>query len=79
MDYMKQLCVIAFIALLTACSSPQDKASEAQEDAYKAQENVADQRLELVNKYQTCVKDAGQDKQKIEACDSYLKEAQALN
>jgi hypothetical protein len=36
------------------------------------------ERLELVDKYKTCVKDASDDAQKIEACDSHLKAAEAL-
>jgi outer membrane biogenesis lipoprotein LolB len=78
MDFLKRLCVAAFIALLAACSSSQDKAADAQKDAYKAQESVANQRLKLVDQYQQCVKDAGENKQKAEACDSYLKAADAL-
>jgi hypothetical protein len=69
---------IASIGLLAACSSPQDRAAEAQEGAYKAQEQVAKQRLELTEKYQKCIKDAGGDQQKAAACDSYLKAAEAL-
>jgi hypothetical protein len=50
----------------------------AQKGSYKAQENVANERLELVGKYQQCVDKAGEDQQKVEACDSYLKAAEAL-
>jgi hypothetical protein len=60
-----------FMGLLTACSTPQ-------EDASKAQAGVAKQRLELVDKYQVCVKEAAGDNLKIEACDSYLRAAEAL-
>jgi hypothetical protein len=56
---------------MTACSSPQDK-------AYKAQEKVHKERLELVDKYQKCLKKAGEDKDKREACEQYLKAAEAL-
>lgn len=54
-------------------------AERAQKGAYKAQQNVAEERLKLVDKYQQCVKDAGDDTQKVEACDTYLKAAEALN
>lgn len=57
--------------MLGACASPQDK-------AYKAQENVHKERLELVEKYQKCLKDAGDDKAKAETCEQYLKAADAL-
>jgi hypothetical protein len=54
-----------------ACSSPQDK-------AYQAQEKVHKERLELVEKYQECLKKAGDDEEKKEACEQYLKAAEAL-
>ena len=64
--------LFAFIVGMTlACSSPQDK-------AYTAQEKVHKERLKLVEEYQKCLKKAGEDKQKIEACDQYLKAAEAL-
>ncbi len=49
-----------------------------QERSYGAQEEVARQRLELVDKYQQCVKNAAGDALKVEACDSYLRAAEAL-
>lgn len=64
--------LLPIVALvLMSCSSTQDK-------AYKAQENVHNERLALVEKYQKCLKDAGDDKMKTEACDQYLKAAEAL-
>jgi uncharacterized protein YcfL len=64
--------LLPIVALtLISCSSSQDK-------AYKAQESVHNERLELVEKYQKCLKDAGDDNMKIEACDQYLKAAEAL-
>jgi hypothetical protein len=59
------------VGMTLACSSPQDK-------AYKAQEKVHKERLKLVDQYKNCLKEAGEDKQKIEACDQYLKAAEAL-
>ena len=78
MTFIKISCLAAFLALLAACSSPQDKAADAQKGSYEAQERVAKQRLDLVNQYQKCVKDAGDNQQKAAACDSYLKAAEAL-
>jgi outer membrane biogenesis lipoprotein LolB len=78
MNFVKLVGVAALSALLAACSTPEERAAEAQEGAYKAQESVSKQRLELVGKYQDCVKKAGGDKQKVEACDSYLRAAEAL-
>ena len=66
------ICVMVVLAGLTfGCASPQDR-------AYKAQEGVHKERLKLVSEYQKCLKKAGNDKAAIEACDSYLKAAEAL-
>ncbi len=59
------------ISLALACSTPQDR-------AYKAQENVHKERLKLVDEYKKCLEKAGADKEKTEACDQYLKAAEAL-
>ena len=64
--------LLAFIVGMSmACSTPQDK-------AYQAQEKVHKERLKLVEKYQKCLKEAGDDQQKKEACEQYLKAAEAL-
>jgi outer membrane murein-binding lipoprotein Lpp len=70
-------CLIS-LAVLAGCSSPQDRAAKAQEQSYEAQEEVARQRLELVDKYQACVDETAGETQKVEACDSYLRAAEAL-
>ena len=69
---------IVLLSVLAACSTPEERAAKAQERSYSAQEEVAKQRLELVDKYQACVQEAGENKQKAEACESYLKAAEAL-
>ena len=61
--------------IITGCSSGVER---AQKRSYEAEENIAKQRLELIDEYQKCVKEAGEDKQKLEGCDSYLKAAEAL-
>lgn len=66
------------LAALAACSTPEERAAAAQERSYDAQEEVARQRLELVDKYQACVEEAAGNAQKTEACESYLKAAEAL-
>jgi hypothetical protein len=66
---------LAFVVLVSGCSS---SAERAQRDAYRAQEEVAKQRLELVDEYQSCVKKAGNDRTQVEACDSYLRAAESL-
>jgi hypothetical protein len=78
MRQVQILTAAVFMGLLAACSSPQEDAAKAQEGAFEAQEEVARQRLELVEKYQACVEEAAGDNLKIEACDSYLRAAEAL-
>jgi hypothetical protein len=64
--------VLALVmGLALGCASPQDK-------AYKAQGKVHKERLKLVDEYKKCLQKAGDDKTAIEACDSYLKAAEAL-
>ena len=46
--------------------------------AYNAQAGVHNERLQLVEKYQKCVKAAGSDNVKVEECYHYLKAAEAL-
>ena len=78
MNFVKVVSVALLIGLLTACSTPQDRAAKAQQRSYEAQEKVAKERLKLVDQYHACVKEAGDDRQKATACDSYLRAAEAL-
>jgi len=67
-----QFFLLFFAAIfLSACASPQEK-------AYEAQENVHNERLSLVEEYKDCMDDAGADTAKVEACDKFLKAAEAL-
>ena len=75
MGLAKATALLVTIALLSACGGG---ASRAQKRAYRAEEAISKQRLDLVEQYQQCVADAGNDLQKIEACDSYLRAAEAL-
>ena len=72
------LICIVFLGFLAACSTPEKDAARAQKRSYEAQEDVARQRLDLVVKYQDCVKNAAGDALMVEACDSYLRSAEAL-
>jgi len=56
---------------MVACSSPQER-------AYEAQEQVHEERLKLIDDFRDCMADAGDDKVKAETCDQYLKAAEAL-
>ena len=67
--YMVLLALL--MGLTFACASSQDR-------AYKAQERIHKERLKLVDEYKKCLKKAGNDKEKIEACDQYLRAAEAL-
>ena len=78
MNALKLASIGLMIGLLTACSTPQERAADAQAGAYSAQEDVAKRRLQLVDQYQSCVKDAAGNQQKAAACDSMLKAAEAL-
>ena len=78
MNLVKPAVMASLIALLAACSSPEERAAEAQAGAYNAQQDVAKRRLQLVDQYQSCVKDAAGNQQKAAACDSLLKAAEAL-
>ena len=70
---------IASLGLLTACSSsPEERAAKAKQRSYEAYEEVARERLRLVDLYRDWVTDAGADAVKVEACDSYLRAAEAL-
>ncbi len=69
-NFLVLLCC-GLIFLFSACSSSQDK-------AYKAQGRVSEERIELVNKYQECVKKATEEGTDKEVCETYLKAADAL-
>ena len=71
---MKAICIFTVaLALMTftACGSSERKAN-------RAEARVHNERLKLVDQYKKCLKKAGEDKDKIEACDQYLKAAEAL-
>lgn len=67
-----QIILLSIVAFsMMGCSSSQSK-------AYKAQEKVHSERLQLVEKYQKCLKDAGDDNVKAETCEQYLKASESL-
>ena len=76
MRLIQKFMILIIVTLITiGCGSSVER---AQKDSYKAQENVANERLKLVDEYRKCIEKAGEDQQKVEACDSYLKAAEAL-
>ena len=70
--------ILLVFGFAVGCSTPEERAARAQERSYKAHGAVAEKRLQLVDQYQNCVKNAAGNKQMIEACDSYLRSAEAL-
>jgi outer membrane biogenesis lipoprotein LolB len=62
---------IGLALLISACASSQD-------NAYKAQEKIHQERLELVRKYQECLKKADEENTDKQVCEQYLKAAEAL-
>ena len=78
MKRLQLMTCIVFMGLLAACSTPEERAASAKARSLTAQEQAIKQRLNLVDQYQKCVKAAAGDNPKVEACDSYLKAAQAL-
>jgi hypothetical protein len=71
---MKSLYIflLTFIVGFTvACSSPQDR-------AYEAEAKANQEKLRLVQEYQKCLKKAGDNNAMKEACEDYLKKAEAL-
>ena len=73
------LCLFAILATSACTGASVRNAARAQNQAYKAQEAVAEQRLKFVEQYQQCVAEAGNNLAKVEACDTYLKSAEALS
>lgn len=71
MKLVKIFLLIAVVGLLIGCQSAQDKAA-------RSQEAVNRERLELVDKYQKCMKKAEQDKEQQAECEQYLKASEAL-
>jgi len=71
MKLLKILLVVIVAGTIMACQSAQDRAATSQEEVNR-------ERLELVDKYQECIKKAEKDKEKEAECEQYLKAAEAL-
>jgi len=65
---------LTLAALVAGCGG----GTAAQKRAYRAQEEVAKERLRLVEKYQDCMKDARGDVFAERACQTYRDSAEAL-
>jgi len=77
--YSSTMLVVAVIAFVGG-SRPSWKSNSKflKDKAYNALAGVHNERLQLVEKYQKCVKAAGSDNVKVEECYHYLKAAEAL-
>ena len=71
MKLMRVFLVVIVAVAILGCASAQDKAA-------KSQEAVNKERLELIDKYKSCMKKAKGDKDKEAGCEQYLKAADAL-
>lgn len=78
MKHILLLIVGCALIFTLSCSSAERKAQRSERRANQAQESVHQERLKLVEDYKKCLQKAGADKEKTEACDSYLRAAEAL-
>ena len=78
---MKKQQIIVLVALLTVVLSVSAcgcLGGGAEKKAHKSQAAVNEERLELTDKYQKCMKKAGDDEAKQAQCEQYLKAAEPL-
>ena len=78
---MKKQQIIILVALLTVALSLSAcgcLGGGAEKKANKSQAEVNEQKLELSEKYQKCMKKAGDDEAKQAQCEQYLKASEPL-
>lgn len=63
--------LISSCVLLAACSSPKEKAAEAQAE-------YTEEKTKTLQEYKECAKDAEGDEKKLAACDGLLKAVEAV-
>lgn len=78
MKALKFATLIFVIFAVASCSTPQEDAAKANEDAARAEEMKTMKRMELVEQYQACMKENDGNKPKQEVCSSYLEASKAL-
>ena len=71
MKVIQCVCVFAIILTIAGCGGAERKVN-------KSVAKVNEERLSLIKDYEKCVKKAGEDEAKSEACDTHLKAAEAL-
>ena len=78
---MKKQQIIVLVALLTVVLSVSAcgcLGGGAEKKAHKSQAAVNEEKLELTDKYQKCMKKDGDDEAKQAQCEQYLKAAEPL-
>jgi hypothetical protein len=65
------VCIFAITLLIAGCGNSERRAN-------KSTAAVNNERISIIKKYEKCIKNAGDDEVKSEACDTYLKSAEAL-
>ena len=78
MKTMKALIIVSILVIVVACGGSSRRSDRAATTSADPQSKIAQERLNLIEDYKKCVEKAGEDRDKIEACDSYLKAAEAL-
>ena len=78
MNSVKTLIIVCVMVIVVVCGCTSRRAERASAKSDNAQTKVSQERLKLVEDYKKCIKKAGEDKNKIEACDTYLKAAETL-
>ena len=73
------LASVAGLAVLFGCTSPAEKAAEAQERMANSQNELIQERLRLAEEHEDCVDSAGEDQTEMARCDQILKRIDALH
>ena len=71
MKFMKIFLVVIVAGVILACATAADK-------SHKSQTAVNKERLELIDQYKKCMKNAEKNKTEGTECEQYLKAAEAL-
>ncbi|MGB5299290.1 MAG: hypothetical protein WBN08_16775 [Thiogranum sp.] len=65
------ICILAITVLIAGCGSAQRKVNKSEAEVNK-------ERLSLIEDYKKCIKKAGKDEVKAEACETHRKAAESL-
>lgn len=70
MSILRFVLIVGVISLLTACGSSPEK------EKARAEAEYTEEKTKTLKEYKTCVKKAGEDKEKLDACERLLKAAE---